>query len=222
MNLKVCLALGLPLLSYACALHAGASLYVDDAGTTPAGHCQLESWTRSYAPGQEWSAVPACTRGGFEYSLGLSSGDRPHDLLLTPGVKRMLRDPDGQAWGAAISLVAAWDVTQRRLQGWNLSVPTTLAVDPQGRTLLHAELGWSKLPGAAGSLAGGLALEHRLPGPWIVLAELYADGSGGMDRQLGLRRVLGAAASLDLLAGRANGMHAGRWFTLGLNVALPD
>ncbi|HEV2622363.1 MAG TPA: hypothetical protein VGU65_09795 [Frateuria sp.] len=222
MKLRPFLALGLPLLATARAVHAGASLYVDDAGTTPPGHCQLESWTRSYAPGQEWSAVPACTRGGVEYSLGVSSYDRPHDLLLTPGIKRTLRDPDGQAWGAAISLVAAWDVTQRRLEGWNLTVPVTLAVDAQGRTLLHADLGWSKLRGAAGALAGGLALEHRLSGQWSVLAELYADGSGEMDRQLGLRRALDATASLDLLAGCASGRRPGRWFTLGLNMALPD
>jgi hypothetical protein len=42
-----------------CAARAGASLYVDDAGIVPAGHCQLESWLRASAPGRELSLVPA-------------------------------------------------------------------------------------------------------------------------------------------------------------------
>jgi hypothetical protein len=215
-------ALGLPLLLAARVLHAGASLYVDDAGTTPEGQCQVESWTRSYAPGREWSAVPACTRGALEYSLGVSSVDRPHDVLLTPGIKHTLRDPDGQAWGAAVSLVAAWDATQRRVQGWSLTVPVTLAMDAQERTLLHVDLGWNQWRDAGGALAGGLGLERRLVGQWSLLAEIYADGSGSRDRQFGLRRTFGTAASLDLLAGRATGRRPGRWFTLGLNLALPD
>jgi hypothetical protein len=222
MKLKPIHAVGLLSALTARVVHAGASLYVDDAGTTPVGQCQVETWTRGYAPGREWSAVPACTRGGIEYSLGVSAYDRPHDLLLTPGIKRTLRDPDGQAWGAAIAVNAAWDATQRHLEGWSITLPVTLAVGTQGQTLLHANFGWTHWRGARGAGVGGLGVEHRLDDRWHLLAELYAGGGDDLDGQLGLRRALGRAASLDLLVGRATGPHPGHWLTLGLNMALPD
>lgn len=221
MKLKPIHGACLPLLLAARTLHAGASLYVDDAATTPEGRCQVESWVRTYAPGREWSTLPACTRGGNEYSLGVSRFDRPRDVLFTPGVKRTLRDPDGQAWGAAVFVGALWDATHGRLDGWNANLPVTLTLMP-GKTLLHVNLGWSKLHGVRGMPTAGLGLEHRLAGHWSLLAEAYADGNGDLTRQLGARAAFGESVSVDLLLGRSTGHRPGRWFTLGLNVALPD
>ncbi len=53
---------------------AGGSLFVDDATLTPSGRCQVETWARAYTPGQELTAVPACTLAGTELSLGISLG----------------------------------------------------------------------------------------------------------------------------------------------------
>lgn len=222
MKLKPIHAVCLPWLLAARALHAGASLYVDDAATTPDGHCQVESWTRVYAPGQEWSALPACARRGVEYSLGVNRFDRARETLLTPGIKHTLRDPDGQVWGAAVSLGAVWNAKHDHLDGWSANLPITLALDAQGQTRLYVNFGWNKPRDAHGTPTGGLGLERRLDGRWSLLAETYADGGGDLTWQLGARASFGEAVSMDLLLGRAPDRRPGRWFTLGLNVALPD
>ncbi|MCW0201189.1 MAG: hypothetical protein OJI74_04910 [Rhodanobacter thiooxydans] len=222
MKLKPIHALCLPWLLAARALHAGASLYVDDAGTTPEGHCQVESWTRVHAPGQEWSMLPACTRRGVEYSLGVNRFGRAGETLFTRGIKHTLRDPEGQAWGVALSFGAAWNARRGRLDGWSANLPVTLVLDAQGQTRLHVNVGWNKPRGAHGTPTGGLGLQRRLGGRWSLLAETYADGHGDPAWQLGTRASFGEAVSVDLLLGCTPDRQHGRWFTLGLNVALPD
>lgn len=202
--------------------HAGASLFVDDADITPAGRCQVESWARTYLPAQELTTVPACSAGSTEFSMGLSHFYQPaQNLLLSPGIKRVLHAEEHSRWGAAVSVGVLWNAAQGRLAGWNANLPLTFALDADHRTLLHVNLGWSKLRGFDGNLAGGLGMERVLSDRWTGLAELYADGTGLRLSQLGMRRLFGRDASLDLLLGHTEGLRQTRWLTLGFNLVLP-
>jgi hypothetical protein len=209
----------------ACAYqaHAGASLFVDDAATTPEGRCQVEAWARAYAPGQEFTAVPACTHTGTEFGLGASHYTRPSlGPIVNLGAKRLFRDFDQHDWGIGASFGATWNGADDRLDGWNLNLPVSFALDPERRTVVHANLGWSDLRHSPGALTGGLGIERALTEDWTLLAEAYGDHRGGFGTQLGVRRTLGDTASLDLLLGHQDGMRHAPWFTLGFNVLLPN
>jgi hypothetical protein len=69
---QTCVLVGACLWIFGGRALAGGSLLVDDAAVTPAGHCQLEAWARTYSPGQILATVSACTYAGKEYSVGVS------------------------------------------------------------------------------------------------------------------------------------------------------
>lgn len=206
---------------YAPHARGGASLFVDDATLTPAGRCQVESWARSYHPGYELTAVPACTANGTEWSLGITGAGSPYrGAILAPGIKRVFRDFDTHDWGIGASIGMNWDSRRHRLDGWNANVPASFALDPQRRVVLNANLGWTKARNSRGSLSGGAGVEVALGERWVALAEAYRETR--FAGQLGIRRNLSENASLDLLAGGERGSERGSWVTLGLNVLLPD
>ncbi|MFC3551076.1 hypothetical protein ACFOLC_08590 [Lysobacter cavernae] len=202
---------------------AGASLLVDDAAITPAGHCQVEAWARAYAPGQELTAVPACNLAGTEFGLGLSQYAHPsHGPIASLGLKHLLRDFDTHDWGLGVSLATTWNGAHNHGEGWALNVPASVALDPQRRTVLHANLGWSEPRNGPDALTGGLGIEHVLAAEWTLLAEAFGDHRGGFTAQLGVRRALNDRASLDLMLGHQDGMKHAPWLTVGLNVLLPN
>lgn len=224
MPLKCLLAILMAgLLACAFQAHAGASLLVDDAATTPRGSCQVEAWTRAYAPGQELTAVPACTLAGTEYGLGFSHYANPsHGPVISLGLKRLFRDFDQHDWGLGASLGATWSGAHDRIDGWNINLPASFALDAERQTVLHANLGWTELRDTPGALTGGVGVERVLDERWTLLAEAYGDHRGGFATQLGLRRAINDTASLDLLLGHQDDMKHAPWFTLGLNVLLPN
>ncbi|MCD9086757.1 hypothetical protein [Stenotrophomonas sp. SY1] len=216
-------ALAAPLLFPSASAWAGASLVVDDATMTPHGHCQVESWARAHAPGQEFSAVPACNWGNTEVGLGLSHYTRPsHGPVASLGLKRLLRDFDQHDWGVGASFGASWDGASNRFDGWNLNLPASVAIDAQRRTVMHANLGWSDSRGDAGAITAGIGLEHVLTERWTLLGELYGDHRGSTGGQFGMRRAIGQATHLDLLIGHQDGLQQAPWLTVGLNVLLPN
>ncbi len=201
--------------------HAGASLYVDDASVTPRGHCQVESWVRGYAPGTEFASVPACNIRGTEFGLGVNAFGHPSGgPIVNLGVKRTFRDFDAQRWGIAASIGASWDGAHQRFDGWSANVPASVALDADHRTVVHANLGWSKPRHARGRVTRGLGIEQRLDERWSLLGEAYADHT--TVAQIGLRRAIGDSASLDLLAGLRDGTAPASWLTLGFNIALAN
>lgn len=222
MSFKLTLALLGAVASVAPSLaRAGASLYVDDASVTPRGHCQVESWVRGYAPGDEFVSVPACNIRGTEFGMAVSAFDHPSRVpILNLGVKRALRDFDTQRWGIAVSIGASWDSTHRRFDGWNANIPVSVALDADRHTLVHANLGWSMPRHAHGRLTRGIGIEQRLNARWTLLGEAYADHA--TIAQLGLRRAFGENASLDLLGGRQSGATPSSWLTLGFNIVLAN
>ncbi len=208
----------------ACAFdaQAGASLYVDDAAITPAGHCQAESWARVRAPGQAFTVVPACHWAGTEFGLGISRERNPSQgPQFDLGIKRPLRAVESRRWGVSWSAGAGWDGARHRPAGWNLNLPASFAADREQRTWIHANLGWNQPRDASGALTGGLGIEHAFGERWSVLAEIFGERHGGAGAQLGARRTLGDSASLDLLLGSQEGLREAPWITLGFNVLLP-
>lgn len=207
----------------ACAFEAraGASLFVDDAAVTPRGRCQVETWARIYFPGREATAVPACNVGGTEFGLGISHYGHPvYGPVFNLGAKHVFHDLDAHGWGIGASLGTTWNSGHRDWEGWNLNVPASFALDPQHRTVVHANVGWNKLRHRKGRPTGGLGVEHVLDDRWTLLAEAYTDHV--VLAEAGVRRQIGENASFDVLVGHQGGANAGPWLTLGFNVLLPD
>ncbi|KRF01988.1 hypothetical protein ASG87_10850 [Frateuria sp. Soil773] len=200
------------------AAQAGASLRVDNAGTVPDGHCQLESWLRLRGRDSEATAVPACGLGGMEYSLGGSAyAGTPSGPWLVAGLKRTLRDMDAAAPGFAVSLGAAWRRPGLRLAAGTADVAASMALGPSWT--VHADLGWNAARGERPRPGGGVGVEYALGPRWIGLGELYAERGAGRTVQAGLRRLFGRGVSCDLLAGHD---RDGRWLTLGFNYSPGD
>lgn len=211
------IVLAAALLAHAGAARAGASLYVDDAATVERGRCQLESWLRVAAPARESTLAPACNLGGAEFGLSLSDHAAPHaPAAQSLGAKRVLHAADG--WAIAASIAA--DGSGGRYQGWSFNLPLTLRADAGGARLWHFNLGWSRPRHGRARPTGGIGLEQALAADWTALAELYADPHGDPGGQFGLRRALGADASLDLVLGARERDPHGPWLTLGFNLAL--
>ncbi len=206
----------LPFSNVAC---AAASLLVDDAGTTPAGQCQLESWARRHGNHPIVTATPACTLGGTEWSLSLShlrgAGSTPWSL----GSKRTLRGLDDERVQFAVSAGIGGDMRHAGARGWTLNLPASFVLDKAGRVVLHANVGWDHDRADRGMTAGiGSAL--RITSRWSLLAEHWRDAARDRSSQIGLRWHLRDEASLDLLAGRTHDALSASWITVGLNVPL--
>ncbi|WP_431634674.1 hypothetical protein ACQVBX_13350 [Dyella sp. KULCS107] len=195
------------------AARAGASLLVDDAGTTPDGHCQLESWLRLAPTGAaDASAVPACALGGVEYSLGGSVASTATPAELSFGLKHTLRDVGEATPGFAVSVGSAWS---GHAGTPGAAVANLIASVPvPGLGLAHLNAGWSVARGHAPAPTFGTGLEHPLGSHWLLLAEGYVQRGASPAWQAGLRRMLGRSVTADLLMG--TDPH-GRWLTLGLN-----
>ncbi|MCD0247250.1 hypothetical protein JWH04_19405 [Xanthomonas melonis] len=206
-------------LSHPVTARAAASMVVDDAGVTARGHCQLEAWWRATPSGASSTVVPACNVMGTEIALGLTDV-RHGPASLDVGAKRVLRDPERHAWGLAVSvgMQRAWQGPQQR--GSYLSVPLTWSIGPDAATRIHANLGASALHAGPDTTSAGLGMEHAINASWTVLAEAFGDDHAGQGGQLGLRRMVGKASSIDLVAGqdRRNAPHG--WITLGVNLAM--
>lgn len=223
MHRKTSLAIALLLAMLTAETRAGGSLFVDDATVTPSGRCQVETWGRAYSPGQELTAAPACTLAGSELSLGISDFFNPsRGPIAVLGFKRLFRDFDSAPWGLGISLGTIWSADTDRLETWNLIVPYSLALDPERRVALHANLGWNDPRGSRGVILTGLGVEIALAERWLLLGEAIGDTAGGFIAQFGVRHSLTRDLSLDLLVGTQDSLDETPWFTLGFNIVLPQ
>jgi hypothetical protein len=196
-----------------CASRAGASLLVDDAGTTADGHCQLESWLRARPGALEATAMPACAVGGVEYTLGASAYPAgPHGPQLYAGVKHTLVDMGERTPGLAVALDGDWRRSGGAFDAATANLAASLPLGP--RLTLQANLGWRVPHASRGRLAGGVGMEYQASARWSWLAEAYAEGDGYRAMQGGWRLHLPRAVSVDLLGGHD---RTGRWLTLGFN-----
>lgn len=199
--------------------HAAASLLVDDASTTPAGECQIESWYQWHGQHQEISLVPACTVAGTEWSAGVSDLRGAHATAWTLGAKRTVRGHHDARVRIAVAAGIGGDLRAADARGWALDLPVSVALDPVARVLLHAGIGWGHAPSARG-LTLGVGSEIQLTPHWSVIAEQARDATRQRGTQIGLRRTVRDSASLDFIAGRAHGTGADNWITVGVNLPL--
>ncbi|MEA9587073.1 hypothetical protein VC279_16615 [Xanthomonas sp. WHRI 10064A] len=200
-------------------VRAAASMVVDDAGVTPRGQCQLEAWWRATPGGASATAVPACNVLGTELALGLSDS-RHGPVLLDLGAKRVLRDPERHAWGLALSVGTqrTWRDPQQR--NYYATLPMTWSLGADASTRIHFNIGAVATHAEPDTTNVGIGLEHDITSSWTLLAEAFGDDHNGEGSQLGLRRMVGRASSIDLVAGRDR-LNAPRgWITLGINLAL--
>ncbi len=200
-------------------VRAAASMVVDDAGVTPRGQCQLEAWWRATPGGASATAVPACNVLGTELALGLSDS-RHGPVLLDLGVKRVLRDTERKAWGLALSLgmQRTWQNPQQR--NYYVALPMTWSLGPAASTHIHFSVGAVATHAGQDTTNAGIGLEHAVTDSWTVLAEAFGDDHKGEGGQLGLRRMVGKASSIDLIAGRDRINAPRGWVTLGINLAM--
>lgn len=223
MHRKTSLAIALLLAMLTAETRAGGSLFVDDATATPSERCQVETWARAYSPGQEVTAVPACTLAGSELSLGISDFFNPsRGPIAVLGLKHLFRDFDSAPRGLGISLGAIWSGDTDRVESWNIIVPYSLALDPERHAVLHGNLGWNDPRDSRGAILTGLGVELALAERWLLLGEAIGDTAGGFIAQFGVRRSLSRDLSLDLLVGTQDSLGNAPWFTVGFNILLPQ
>ena len=198
---------------------AAASMVVDDAGVTPRGQCQLEAWWLATPGGASATAVPACNLWGTEFALGMTDV-RHGSAALDIGAKRMLRDPEQHAWGLAVSvgLQRAWQEPQQRAS--YIAVPLTWSLGTAANTRSHVNFGALVTHAGPDTTTAGVGLEHVLTPAWTVLAEASGDDRDGHGAQLGLRRLVGKASSIDLVVGRDHATAPRGWITVGINIAM--
>ena len=208
---------------------AGRPLAVDDAGTAPAGSCQVESWFERSGDQRVWILSPACGLGeavelGVEVShpspattTSTSTGERYSVGLAVKWV-----DP---AWtvgpaqfglkayaGSAHLIDGGWQPLTRGLLGL-----ATLALGEQ--TTLHVNLGDEfDRTTRRHQARGQVALTWQAGDPWMLFGEVQALRGGGAAQQtLGARWwAVKDNLGLDLTAGRTAGQAGSTVWTLGL------
>ncbi|WP_372382240.1 hypothetical protein ACCQ12_16180 [Xanthomonas sp. NCPPB 1068] len=212
--LLVALALWHPL-----SARAAASMVVDDASVTPRGQCQLEAWWRAMPASASSTLVPACNVAGTEIAMGLSTM-RHGATSVDIGAKRVLRDPDHHVLGLALSvgMQRSWQDPHQRAS--YITVPLTWSFGEAAATRLHLNAGLVASHAGPDTTNAGIGVERTVTAPWIVLGEAFVDDHRGQGGQVGLRRLVGKASSIDLVAGRDR-LNAPRgWITLGINVGM--
>ncbi|MBB3781082.1 hypothetical protein FHY16_003890 [Xanthomonas campestris] len=200
-------------------VRAAASMVVDDAGVTPRGQCQLEAWWRATPGGASATVVPACNVLGTEFSLGVTDV-RHGSTALDIGAKHTLRDPEQHAWGLAVAvgLQRTWHEPQQRAR--YLTVPLTWSLGADAATRIHVNLGFVALHAGSDATTAGVGLERTLTPKWTLLAEASGDDHNGQGAQVGMRRLMGKASSVDIVVGRDHVVAPRGWITLGVNLAM--
>lgn len=189
-----------PVLLSATLAHAGGPYVVDDAATTPAAHCQIESWL-SRGAHTSWVFAPACaTRGPGSSELTLGLRGEAGVLLVSPAIKRTFRETVIGQPGLALSAALDFD-SGGHVSALVLNAPMT--VQTSSNTFVHLNVGWVKAREADSDRATwGINVEHRVSPRLAFIAETFGDSRGGLGWQAGLRHPVGARTELDLTIGR--------------------
>lgn len=199
---------------------AEGALVVDDASITPAHACQLEAWVRQADATAELTAVPACTWGGIEFSVGASQYlSHGAGTPLSAGAKHVWLELGTASVGIATSLGVSWNGPAGSGTVWTANMPVTIGLGSSGRSLLHANVGWMAGP-KKGPLAG-MGLESTLSGKLTLLAEAYVQHDHLRVCQAGLRFAQGSPWSVDVLGGYTRSTSNTQWsLVLGINLPL--
>lgn len=200
--------------------HAGAGAYlVDDASITPEGRCQVQSWAQLVSGGQKTlNALPACTTGSVEWSLGLAAQNHPFEHQESPAVKWMIRDPDHYRLGFAVNV--GLTLANGHILSRNSYVAATLTPDDARRWAINADLGEIYARGTSWRTLTGLGVKYKLREQLALVAERIQPWNGDAINQLGMRWTFHNKDSFDVIVGKSDAHAHDRWLTFGLNWAL--
>jgi len=199
---------------------AGSGAYVvDDASITPAGKCQVQSWFQVISGGQETlNALPACSTGPVEWSLGLGAQNAPYEHQESPAVKWMIIDPDHHTIGVAVNVGATWG--NGHVLNRNGYVALTWTPDQARRWAVSTDIGSVYAKGSSWNTLAGLSVRHKLTDQLSITLERMQHWNGGANTQAGVRWTFHNGDSVDLIAGKSEASSHDHWLTAGLNVAL--
>jgi len=204
---------------------AGRPLASDDAGTTPAGECQLEAWAEHSADEDALVLAPACgLTDGLE--LGADTARlHPDDTVRQAAGLALKWVPPAAAWatplgelalGLKLGLAAEDDVDA----GWRHTGTVVLglaSLQLNADAALHLNLGpvRDRVGGVTGT-ALNLAATWTPSAAWLLAAEWQGNDRwahfGSPVRSAGLRWWLQAdTLGLDLTASREAGGGPTRW-----------
>lgn len=194
------------------AVASGGSYLVDDASTTPSGHCQLESWLQAFQHGKAalWN-TPACGLGPVELSWQVQSADGRPARARTPALKWQLVNGDDGGMGVAVE--ANRTSGPSALRGWQAYAALTTALDTARDVILAMNLGMSRHGGERSAVAGA-GVQWQATAQGALLVERIRDGHVWTS-QAGWRWSIGDS-TIDLVAGV---QRSQRWVNLGWNQA---
>jgi hypothetical protein len=206
------------LFSWAGCCCAGGSWFVDDAGIAPNGHCQLESWWRSFQDEtMELTTVPACSAANVEWSLGMTRLSDPVRSDFTPGVKWQVKDNDHGGFGLALAASSLFH--DGRSRNTTAYVAPSWVFGERQQWEVNTNAGVFHQPGERTHGLAGAALQYAASKTLALLAEHVWRQAHGHVSQGGVRLALAHSTTLDLVAGRSRDRVTSRWATLGLNLA---
>ncbi len=207
--------------------HAARPFVTDDARLTRSGHCQLETWLRSYADSQEAWALPACNpQGNLEFTVGGgafrqddASASNSRDYVLQ--FKTLLQPMASQQWGIGLAAgkIMHPDINPGPNQFGNQYVymPASYAFDNE--VVLHVNVGVLRDNGrqrlkSTYGLGAELPLKTQLQG----IVEVYGDDRQAPFFQLGVRySLMPDRLQIDTTLGQqVQGNGDTRWWSLGL------
>lgn len=214
----------------ATAAHAGRPLSTDDAGTTPAGECLIETWIERGDDSTGGVLAPACgVADGVEVGLEASRTTPDGGVRFGAGAAMKWVPAAGAMttpWGEAqAGLKLGLGADRLRSGGWGgtaTSALLLLSTTPVDSLTLHANLGplHDRDSGLNATLLN-LAAVWTPTDDWLLFAELQANDRrgllGGTVRTSGLRWwLLPERLGLDLTASREAGVPGSALWTLGL------
>jgi hypothetical protein len=210
--------------------HAGRPLATDDAGTTPAGECLIETWIERGDGSTGGVFAPACgVADGVEVGLEASRTTPDGGVRFGAGAAMKWVPAAGTMatpWGeaqAGLKLGVGGD--RLRSGGWGgtaVSALLLLSTSPLDGLTLHANLGPQRdRDSGLNATLLNLAAVWTLGDAGLVFAELQANDRrgllGGTVRTSGLRWwLLPERLGVDLTASREAGVPGSTLWTLGL------
>jgi len=202
---------------------AARPLVTDDATTTDAGFCQVESWYQQNRHNQEFWALPTCgiaenwdlTVGG-----GHSSAGKTDYLVQT---KTTLKPLTANEMGIAVvaGAVAHPEITRdaNQIANYYAYVPLSFSLSNNAFSI-HTNVGWHyDRDIRKHSATWGVAFESEVNDRWSIVGETYGDYQQDTYWQTGVRyTIMPDVLQID---GSIGGLfHSGRddkWFSLGIH-----
>ncbi|MEY3219860.1 MAG: hypothetical protein RIT27_1217 [Pseudomonadota bacterium] len=201
---------------------AARPLVTDDAKTTDAGDCQLESWYRQNHHNHEFWALPNCgltPRLDLTIGGGYSNTGNTDYLLQTKAVlKPFTNDEIGVAFVAGA--VAHPEITRNANQIANYYAYFPISISfLNDQFLVHTNLGWHYDRDIKTHKATwGLAFESEINDRWSAIGETYGDYQEDTYWQTGLRySIIPNVLQIDgSVGGLFHKARDDKWFSLGI------